>query len=47
VRSTRVLIRSADVATLQQLDKLQKEFPQQKLQPCAAEGATERLSGSG
>ncbi|HUD24466.1 MAG TPA: SPOR domain-containing protein [Burkholderiaceae bacterium] len=37
VRSTRVLIRGADAPALQQLEALQKEFPQQKVQPCGAE----------
>jgi len=37
VRGTRVLIRGADAPALQQLEALQKEFPQQKVQPCAAE----------
>jgi hypothetical protein len=36
VRSTRVLIRGADSALIQQLVDAQKDFPQQKLQPCAS-----------
>ncbi len=35
VRSTRVLIRGADTAVMQQVEALQKEFPQQKVQACA------------
>jgi hypothetical protein len=37
VRSVRVLIRGADAPAMQQLEALQKEFPQQKIQACAAE----------
>jgi cell division septation protein DedD len=33
-RSTRVLIRGADAASVRQLEDVQKDFPQQKLQPC-------------
>ena len=36
VRSTRVLIRGADSSSIQQLQETQKDFPQQKLQPCAS-----------
>jgi hypothetical protein len=36
VRATRVLIRGADSASIQQLQDAQKDFPQQKLQPCAS-----------
>jgi hypothetical protein len=40
VRSTRVLIRGAEVAAIRQLQEAQKDFPQQKLQPCSPEPAT-------
>jgi hypothetical protein len=40
VRSTRVLIRGAEPAALRQLEEAQKEFPQQKLQPCQPEAGT-------
>ena len=33
-RSTRVLIRGADSASIQQVEEAQKDFPQQKLQAC-------------
>jgi SPOR domain len=36
VRSTRVLIRGADSSSIQQLQDAQKDFPQQKLQPCTS-----------
>lgn len=36
VRSTRVVIRGADAAAIQQLENAQKDFPQQKLQPCTS-----------
>ena len=39
VRATRVLIRGAEPAALRQLEEVQKEFPQQKLQPCQPEPA--------
>jgi SPOR domain len=34
LRATRVVIRGADAASVQQLQDAQKDFPQQKLQPC-------------
>jgi hypothetical protein len=34
VRTTRVLIRGADAASIRQLEAAQKDFPQQKLQAC-------------
>jgi hypothetical protein len=37
VRTTRVLIRGADAAAIRQLGEVQKDFPQQKLQPCVPE----------
>jgi hypothetical protein len=40
VRSIRVLIRGADAAAIRQLQEAQKEFPQQKLQPCSPEPST-------
>lgn len=36
VRATRVLIRGADSASIQQLQDAQKDFPQQKIQPCTS-----------
>jgi hypothetical protein len=36
-RSTRVLIRGADASAVRQLEDMQKDFPQQKLQPCTSE----------
>jgi hypothetical protein len=38
VRSTRLLIRGADAAAVPQIEALQKEFPQQKAQPCVEVG---------
>jgi SPOR domain len=35
VRSTRVLIRGADASAVRQLQDAAKDFPQQKMQPCA------------
>lgn len=40
VRSTRVLIRGAEAAAIRQLQEAQKDFPQQKLQPCTPEPTT-------
>jgi hypothetical protein len=37
VRTTRVLIRGAEPAVVKRLLELQKEFPQQRVQPCTAE----------
>ena len=37
VKTTRVLIRSADAAAMRRVQELQKEFPQQKVQPCSSE----------
>jgi len=40
VRSTRVRIRGADAAAAKQLEELQKDFPQQKVQPCGPDAAS-------
>lgn len=40
VRATRVRIRGADAATAKQLEELQKDFPQQKVQPCGLDAAS-------
>lgn len=40
VRSTRVRIRGADAASAKQLEELQKDFPQQKVQPCGPEATS-------
>jgi hypothetical protein len=39
IRSTRVQVRGADAAAIRQLEEAQKEFPQQKLQPCTPEAS--------
>lgn len=39
VRSTRVLIRGADATAVRQLQDAAKDFPQQKIQPCASDAS--------
>jgi hypothetical protein len=37
VKTTRVLIRGADAASVKRLEQLQRDFPQQKIEPCTPE----------